>query len=115
VLGGTHRSQHWASRKPPAQAIPFTAAIVGLAMSMFRPNWGRNRAAHGQRGIGHLLQVAAGAERLVSGAGEHEHLGAGVVVEAPRPGEQAFRTAAFSALRACGRSIVSQATPLSTR
>ena len=33
VSAAMHRSQHWASRNPPAHATPFTAAIVGLATS----------------------------------------------------------------------------------
>src|ERR1700676_3481319 len=45
---------------------------------------------HRQSGIGHFLQVAAGAERLVPRAGQHQNPGAGVVVETPRSGEQAF-------------------------
>src|SRR6185312_2050727 len=36
-----------------------------------------------QRGARHLGQVAAGAERIVAGAGEHEHRGGVVVVEPP--------------------------------
>src|SRR4029077_405855 len=48
------------------------------------------RRRHGQRDLGHFLQVALGAERLVPGAGEHQHPGAVVGVEAPDPGVQAL-------------------------
>src|SRR6201999_1874185 len=46
------------------------------------------RRRHGERGLGHLLQVAAGAERLLAGPGEHQDLRGVVLVEAPDPGPQ---------------------------
>src|SRR5262249_17888559 len=48
------------------------------------------RRRHGERGLGHLLQVAAGAERLLAGAGEHQDPGGVVLVEAPDPGPRAL-------------------------
>ena len=72
----TTRSHCWASRNPPAKATPLTAAIVGLGTSMLRPNCGRKSGGGDlQRGLGHLLEIAARAERPLARAGQHEHGG----------------------------------------
>ena len=70
----TQRSHICARRKPPAYATPLTAAIVGFSTvdvaAEDRQEVGRR---HFEPEVGHLLEVATGAERLVARAGEHEH------------------------------------------
>jgi hypothetical protein len=112
----THRSQHWASRKPPAQAIPFTAAIVGLAMSMLRPNWGRKSSGGTVSAVSAISFRSPPAQNALSPAPVSTRTFAPESsLKRRAPANRPSRTAAFSALRASGRSMVSQATPFSTR
>ena len=112
----THRSQLWASRKPPAQATPLTAAMVGLAISMLRPNWGTKSGGGTVSAVAAISFRSAPAQNAFSPAPvSTSTLALSSSLNRRAPAKRPSRTAAFSALRASGRSMVSQATPLRTR
>jgi len=116
VLGGHAQVTALGEQEPPAQAIPFTAAIVGLAMSMFRPNWGRKSSGGTVSAVSAISFRSPPAQNALSPAPvSTSTLAPESSLKRRAPANRPSRTAAFSALRACGRSIVSQATPLSTR
>jgi hypothetical protein len=61
--------------------------MVGLSTVMFRDVVHRR---DGDRGAGHLLEITAGAERLVTLAGEDENLRFVVLIEAAQAAEQSL-------------------------
>ena len=111
----THRSQFCASRNPPAYATPFTAAIVGLATSMLRPNWGRKSGGGTVRATSAISFRSPPAQNARSPAPvSTSTLAPSSSLNRRTPANRPSRTALLSALRASGRSIVSQATPRTT-
>jgi hypothetical protein len=116
VSAAMHRSQHWASRNPPAHATPFTAAMVGLATSMLRPNWGTKSGGGTVSAVSAISFRSPPAQNAFSPAPVSTRTFAvSSSLKRRTPAYRPVRTAALSALRASGRSMVSQATPPSTR
>jgi len=112
----THRSQLWANMKPPAQAIPLTAAMVGLAISMLRPNWGTKSSGGTVSAVSAISFRSPPAQNAFSPAPvSTSTLALSSELNRRAPAKRPSLAAAFSALRASGRSMVSQATPLVTR
>ena len=85
----THKSQAWAIIQPPAKATPLTAAIVGLVSSMLSPGTGKHVARRDRQSqLRHLLQIAAGAERLVARACQDGDTQRRIALKAVPRGEQ---------------------------
>ena len=105
VSAAMHRSQHWASRNP-AHATPFTAAIVGLATSMLRPNWGTKSGGGTVSAVSAISFRSPPAQNALSPAPVSTRT---LAVLSPlkrrTPAYRPARTAALSALRASGREM----------
>ncbi len=111
----TTRSHCWASRNPPANATPLTAAIVGFGTSMLRPNCGRKSGGATSSAVSAISLRSPPAQNAFSPAPVSTSTAAESSASNRRmPSHSPSRTALFSALRASGRSIVIQATPSST-
>jgi hypothetical protein len=110
-----HRSHICASRNPPANATPFTAAIVGLTIVMFRPNCGRKSGGGTSSEVSAISFRSPPAQNAWSPAPVSTSTKAdSSSLNRRAPSHKPSRTAWLSALRASGRSIVSQATPSTT-
>ena len=111
----THRSQFWASRKPPAYATPFTAAMVGLATLILRPNWGRKSGGGTVSELSAISFRSPPAQNARSPAPVRTStLAVSSALNRRTPANRPSRTAWLRALRASGRLMVSQATPRTT-
>ncbi len=107
----THRSQFCASRKPPAYATPLTAAMVGLVTSTVRPNCGTKSGGGTVSPVSAISLRSPPAQNALSPAPVSTRTRASSsALNRSTPASRPSRTALFSALRASGRLIVSQAT-----
>jgi hypothetical protein len=96
--------------------MPFTAAMVGLATSMLRPNWGTNSGGGTVSATSAISFRSPPAQNAFSPAPVSTRtLAVSSSLKRRTPAYRPARTAVLSALRASGRSMVSQATPLVTR
>jgi len=107
----TTRSHSCASRKPPANATPLTAAIVGFATSMLRPNCGAKSFGGTLSAFCAISFKSPPAQNALSPTPVRTStFAASSSLKRRTASKSPVRTALFSALRASGRLIVSQAT-----
>src|SRR3954471_18122278 len=95
--------------------MPLTAAIVGLSTAMLRPNCGRKSGGGISSAVVAISARSPPAQKALSPAPvSTSTAAASSALNRRTPSQSPARTAADSALRASGRSMVSQAIPFST-
>jgi hypothetical protein len=107
----THRSHIWASRNPPPKAGPLTAATTGLVTWMFRPRLGVRSRGGTVRPRAAISLRSAPAQNASPAPVRTSTAAPGSASNRRNPSHSPAATARLMALRASGRSIISQTTP----
>ena len=107
----THRSHIWASRNPPPNAGPLTAAITGLVTWRFRPRFGVMSRGGTVRPSAAISLRSAPAQNASPAPVSTSTAAPSSASNRRNPAHNPSATARLTALRASGRSITSHTTP----